>query len=195
MTAMTIDTIPMGARIAAVFADAAAKRTFVRRLMLPPDHSTPLQACLVAAARAMGAAGYVSQGATLLSGFSVLDNVRFPALCRQPDGEAIFIKRVRLLCRLAGIAPHLLARQTQEMDLLERLQATFLQAMLPAPELLVFDAIFDGLGAAEQVQAATLVQTFHRMYPLRCSIYLGYAPPPDRLYGVTSIIEESSECL
>jgi ABC-type glutathione transport system ATPase component len=185
----------MGAKVAAVFADAAAKRAFVQRLLREPEVQASPQGGLLAAARAMGATGYVSQGATLLSGFSVLDNIRFPALYSQPDGEAKFMMRVRLLCRLAAITPHLLTRQTQQMDLLERLQATFLQALAVEPELLVFDNIFEGLGAGEQVRAAGLAETFHRMYPLRCSIYLGYAPPPDQLYRAASVIEESAENL
>ena len=164
---------PPGSSSVVVFPDTTSQAKNVARCMAHPRK----------------AFGLVSAGTTLLESFSVLDNLRLPLLYhQQPLTHAD--ADLATLCQLAGIeARTLLGRPVAATSRLERIQATFLQAALQRPEMLLCDGIFEGLGAAERQQAARLIEAFHRLFPLRRSAYLGVAAPPVELYTPTLWID------
>jgi ABC-type uncharacterized transport system ATPase subunit len=183
-------SIQWGSRLVVVFSDAAAKAGFVRRLLgaEPIDESD-----VVTKLRAMGPIGYVSAASTFLSPLPVRENVSFPALYRETVAADEVSGRLARWCQFADIPLDLPARQTIDLTARERIQASFLQACLPEPELLVLDAVFDSLAGADQAAVARMADAFHRRYPLRCSIYLGYAAPPEHLYPATSILTQTGD--
>lgn len=181
--------LPFGARVAVSFANAGEKSSFVRALLAgaKPALVTP-ESALLGEAAALRPIGYVSPGATLLSGFSVADNLRIPVQTQDLQGAEPFPARARSACAIAGIDPELLAADVSQLDRLGRIRATFVQALIREPELLVLDAVFEGLGEAEQRQVARLAEGFHRRYLFRRSLCLGYASPSRQLYPATAEI-------
>lgn len=183
----TVGTHPVryGVRIAAVFKREESKRDFVQELMqrIPMETYTPM----VARARALGVPGYVSKGRTLLSGFTVRDNVYMSLEFRLPRAAQEMRKRTHLLCRFCGIDVSLLEQDATGLSELEKIQATFLQAIVGEPDLMVCDAIFEGLAPAQQACAAKLTAGYRSLYPLRSVLYLGYARPASELFAVSDV--------
>lgn len=165
--------LPPAGRAVVVFADSTRQAKFIEGCML----------------RNRSHFGLVSAGTTLLGSLSVLDNLRLPLYyhdqpLRHADDD------LAMLCRVARIeANSLLPRPVAATSRVERIQASFLQAALLRPEVLLCDSIFEGLGAAERQQVAALVEGFHLLFPLRRSACLGVTAPAEGLYPHTIWID------
>ena len=179
-----------GAQPLALFANEARKQQFVQTMVQPTFAQGDVPA-LHARIQTLGTVAYASRGVTLLSGFSVLENISLPLLHRLSITPLEILRRCRLLSRFAGIAPALLKRDAAGLGALEKIQACFLQAAAGEPGLLVLDAVFDALPPPDQQRVAAMVQGYRRLYPLRCILLLGYAAPPPHLYLPTSVIDEA----
>lgn len=179
------DCLVYGAQVVVMFTDEGRKRDFVCALM--QRRPKAILSPLLERTRALGMVGYVSRGRTLLSGFSVRENVYMPLQHRHPCALQELHQRTKLLCDFGGIATPLLERKADELSALEQIQASFLQAAVGEPDLLVFDAVFEGLTFSDQDRVAKLVSGYHSLYPLRRVLYLGYVPPPSDLYATSAV--------
>ena len=177
------------ASVFAEFQDGASKSGFVRQLMAHETCTTLSPAILWA--RSFRTVGYVSQGRTLLSGFNVRENVYLPLLYRGQATRAEAMARIDRLCDFCCIPIYLLDRDTGALSALESIHASFLQAAVAEPELLVFDAVFDGLSHADQACVAKLISGYRSLFPLRPMLYLGYAMPDPELYAPTTVLPQS----
>jgi hypothetical protein len=83
-----------------------------------------------------------------------------------------------------------LDRDTGTLSALESIQASFLQAAVAEPGLLVLDAVLDGLSTADQACAAKLISGYRSLFPLRPMLYLGYAVPDPDLYAPTTVLPQ-----
>ncbi len=167
-----------GACIAAVFDSAEAKALCIASLML--GSPMPTAEPWTAIAR-LGPFGYVSAGITLMSGFSVAENLSMPLAYHRSGRRNELMALAERLCRHAGVDSALLSASCDELSPLERVQATLLQAAVAEPEVLLLDAVFDGLSPQQQQTFATNLQGYRRLMPLRRMIHLGYALPPQHL--------------
>jgi hypothetical protein len=167
-----------GTQAAAVFVETASKARCVQALMSGVSNSL----LRLLQGQGLGLVGYVGRGTTLLSAFSVLDNVRMPLLFQQRVPAVELDRRLRVLCSYSGIDAVFLQRDAGELDALTQIQASFLQAAVHEPELLLLDAVFEGLSQADQEQVAAMLRGYVALYPLRRMLYVGYAMPPLNCY-------------
>jgi ABC-type glutathione transport system ATPase component len=193
MTLATEDAIPcfgFGAQVAVLFRDEASKSDCVHKIAYaqPTGGISPR----IREARALGDVGYVSHGHTLLSAFSVRDNVCMPHLYRGHLEKPEIMRRVVRLCDFGGFSVGILRREVSDLGALERVQTSFLQAAVGEPDLLLMDCIFEGLKPSDQAGVAVLVEGFRRLFPMRRMLYLGYALPPADHYAPTVVLTQES---
>lgn len=169
-----LDALPYGASALVVLESEPVKSRWLEQLMTTPGNRY----------------GLVSED-TLLAGFSVMDNLRLPFLYHGLPPATVDAD-VRYLSVLAKIDwSHLREKSLSEASRLERLQVSFLQAAIRRPEVLVFDQIFERLGAADRLRAAKLVQAFFTLFPLRRTLYAGLIAPAAELYAASVILEQA----
>lgn len=169
-----LDALPYSACALAVLDSEPVKSAWLEQLMQAPGKHY----------------GLVSED-TLLAGFSVTDNLRLPFLYHGlPPGTVD--ADVRYLSTLAEIDwSRLRQMPLSEASRLERLQVSFLQAAIRRPEILVFDQIFERLGAADRLRAAKMVRAFLTLFPLRRTVYVGLIAPAAELYAASVILEQT----
>ena len=75
------------------------------------------------------------------------------------------------------------------LSLFEKRLIGFVKAMVLEPQLLVIDRLFEELGHEEQKGIASLIELYHRRYPLRRMLYVGLSETSSRLLAGFEPIE------
>jgi len=118
----------------------------------------------------------------LVGNLSVSENLALPLLYHQPGEVPAMDRRMAAVFNACGVgqgeAQRLALSMPGALAPFDRKLAAFVRAMLMEPELIVFDAVDEGLPPAEAQRALGFGQLFRLHFPFRTVVHLGYAAPP-----------------
>jgi predicted ABC-type transport system involved in lysophospholipase L1 biosynthesis ATPase subunit len=120
--------------------------------------------------------GFVPELGGLISNLKAWENLLLPTAYHQGLDAAAAEARVQALWRAAD--PHAadlratLGKLPDRLSAHERRLVALIRAMLPGPELLVYDFLSAGLEAGVAARLYALTERFHREQPGRVSLYL-----------------------
>lgn len=147
--------------------DAGTARLFGQDLYRAPDSAR------LALLRRIG---FVPELGGLISNLKAWENLLLPAAYHQGLDAAAAEARVQALWRAAepGTADlrATMGKLPDRLSAYERRLVALLRAMLPGPELLVYDFLSAGLEAGAAARLYALTERFHREQPGRASLYL-----------------------
>jgi len=147
--------------------DAGTVRLFGQNLYRMPDD---------ARLALLRRAGFVPEQGGLISNLKAWENLLLPAAYHQGLDAAAAEAHVQALWRAAdpGVADlrATLGKLPDRLDTRERRLVALIRAMLPGPELLVYDFLSAGLEAGVAARLYALTERFHREQPGRVSLYL-----------------------
>ena len=117
--------------------------------------------------------GAVSPIVGLITNLNAWENISLPAAYH---GTAPLEQVLRLAHEVLGVfgvdARHFFARIPDELGVLERKIAAFVRSLVIAPELMVFDALEDGLSYAESRHAARFEAEYRARAPYGTVLYV-----------------------
>ena len=94
--------------------------------------------------------GAVSPIVGLVTNLNAWENISLPAAYHgSPRLERVVSLTHEVLAAFGADPDHFLARIPDELGMLERKMAAFVRSLIATPELMVFDALEDGLSSAE----------------------------------------------
>lgn len=144
--------------------------------------------------QAMADTAVVRPDGGLISNLRVWENLALPLQYHDLPGSETIESRAIDVFLGAGIAADEATRITgllpDELTRYERCLASFVRAMLIEPEILVFNAVFDGLTLDETSRVARFHTLFRHRHPFRTAVFLGFdhALPggirPDALFRI-----------
>lgn len=120
--------------------------------------------------------GIVPEQGGLISNLKIWENILLPAWYHRKLNAAVAEPRVVALWHEAdpgaGDLRELMGRLPDRLTTFERRLAALVRALLPEPDLLVYDFLTFGLDAAAAGRLLGLTQRFHGAKPGRVSVYL-----------------------
>ncbi len=117
--------------------------------------------------------GGVSPMGGLMSNLNAWENIALPAAYHgAPPLPEVAQMASDVLTALGAEPNDLFARLPDELGLLERKIAAFVRLLVAAPELLVFDALEDGLSHGECRQVARLQAEYRARHPEGTVVYV-----------------------
>ena len=147
-----------------------------------------LKAQLFRALSELAPVGVVAGDGGLIGNLKVWENLVLPVAYRGGAPLAELEARAERLFREAGILrarfAELCAGLPDRLSAFERRLAVFVRAMLAEPEIMVYDALFDGLARADAERAAGFDRVFQLHFPFRTALFVnsensapaGFAP-------------------
>lgn len=174
-------TIPLGTSLSLVAGtrpDRDALLHFLTGLEdeLPPCWAqSPIGATLCALREVSGAqVAVAAEDGGMLQWLDSWNNIVLPLYYDSPAVAAAAEQRAEaILLALGEDAEIFRSRPVATLSLYQQRLAGFVKAMLVEPQLLVLDALYERLGAAEQQQVTAWITLFRRRYPLRRMLYVG----------------------
>ena len=117
--------------------------------------------------------GAVSPIVGLMSNLNAWENIALPAAYHgAPPLPEVAQMASEVLTALGAEPGHVFARLPDELGLLDRKIAAFVRLLVAAPELLVFDALEDGLSHGECRQVARLEAEYRARRPDGTVVYV-----------------------
>ena len=117
--------------------------------------------------------GAVSPIVGLMSNLNAWENIALPAAYHgAPPLPEVAQMASDVLTALGAEPNHVFARLPDELGLLDRKIAAFVRLLVAAPELLVFDALEDGLSYGECRQVARLEAEYRARHPDGTVVYV-----------------------
>jgi ABC-type transporter Mla maintaining outer membrane lipid asymmetry ATPase subunit MlaF len=117
--------------------------------------------------------GAVSPIVGLITNLNAWENISLPAAYHgSPPLEQVAALAHEVLVAFGADPRAFLARIPDELGMLERKMATFVRSLVAAPELMVFDALEDGLSYAECRHAARFEAEYRARQPQGTVLYV-----------------------
>jgi ABC-type transporter Mla maintaining outer membrane lipid asymmetry ATPase subunit MlaF len=117
--------------------------------------------------------GAVSPIVGLVANLNAWENISLPAAYHgAPPLEQVASLAHEVLDAFGAEPRRFLARLPDELSVLERKMATFVRGLVAAPELMVFDALEDGLSAADCRHAARFEAEYRARAPQGTVLYV-----------------------
>jgi len=117
--------------------------------------------------------GAVSPIVGLMSNLNAWENISLPAAYHgAPPLPEVAQLATDVLTKLGAEPDYFFARLPDELGLLERKMASFVRLLVAAPELMVFDALEDGLSYAECKHAARFEAEYRARQPNGTVLYV-----------------------
>ena len=117
--------------------------------------------------------GAVSPIVGLITNLNAWENISLPAAYHgSPPLEQVATLAHEVLVAFGADPRQFLARIPDELGMLERKMATFVRSLVAAPELMVFDALEDGLSYAECRHAARFEAEYRARQPQGTVLYV-----------------------
>lgn len=117
--------------------------------------------------------GSVSPIVGLITNLNAWENIALPAAYhRSPPLEQVATLTHEVLAAFGAEPRDFLARIPDELGMLERKMATFVRSLVAAPELMVFDALEDGLSSAECRYVARFETEYRARAPQGTVLYV-----------------------
>jgi ABC-type transporter Mla maintaining outer membrane lipid asymmetry ATPase subunit MlaF len=117
--------------------------------------------------------GAVSPIVGLMSNLNAWENIALPAAYHgAPPLPEVAQLATAVLTKLGAEPDYFFARLPDELGLLERKMASFVRLLVVAPELMVFDALEDGLSYAECKHAARFEAEYRARQPNGTVLYV-----------------------
>lgn len=117
--------------------------------------------------------GAVSPIVGLITNLNAWENIALPAAYHgSPALEQVATLAHDVLAAFGADPRQFLARIPDELGMLERKMATFVRSLVAAPELMVFDALEDGLSYAECRHAARFESEYRARQPQGTVLYV-----------------------
>ena len=117
--------------------------------------------------------GAVSPIVGLITNLNAWENIALPAAYHgAPPLEQVAMLAHEVLAAFGAQPRHFLARIPDELGMLERKMAAFVRSLVTAPELMVFDALEDGLSYAECRHAARFEAEYRARQPQGTVLYV-----------------------
>jgi ABC-type transporter Mla maintaining outer membrane lipid asymmetry ATPase subunit MlaF len=117
--------------------------------------------------------GAVSPIVGLITNLNVWENISLPAAYHgSPPLEQVATLAHEVLVAFGADPRPFLARIPDELGMLERKMAAFVRSLVAAPELMVFDALEDGLSYAECRHAARFEAEYRSRQPQGTVLYV-----------------------
>ena len=117
--------------------------------------------------------GAVSPIVGLITNLNAWENIALPAAYHgAPPLEQVAMLAREVLAAFGAQPRHFLARIPDELGMLERKMAAFVRSLVTAPELMVFDALEDGLSYAECRHAARFEAEYRARQPQGTVLYV-----------------------
>jgi len=117
--------------------------------------------------------GAVSPIVGLMSNLNAWENIALPAAYHgAPPLPEVAQMAADVLAALGAEPNYFFARLPDELGLLDRKIATFVRLLVAAPELLVFDALEDGLSYGECRQVARFEAEYRARHPSGTVVYV-----------------------
>ena len=117
--------------------------------------------------------GAVSPIVGLVSNLNAWENIALPAAYHGSPPLAEVAQLAHDVLAAFGAEPrYFLARLPDELGMLERKMATFVRGLVAAPDLMVFDALEDGLSFAECKHAARFEAEYRARAPQGTVLYV-----------------------
>lgn len=118
----------------------------------------------------------VPAGGGFVGNLKVWENLVLPATYhgtpRLADLDARASELFALLGGAAGYGAQLCGELPDRLSLLDLRRAAFVRAMLIEPEMIVFDALFEGLAGDEIEAVRSFDRVFHRYFPFRTAVWV-----------------------
>jgi ABC-type transporter Mla maintaining outer membrane lipid asymmetry ATPase subunit MlaF len=117
--------------------------------------------------------GAVSPVVGLMTNLNAWENISLPAAYHRSVPLAQVARLAREVLAAFGVEPRaFFSRIPDELGMLERKIAAFVRSLVGAPELMVFDALEDGLSAAECQHAARFEAEYRSRRPGGSVLYI-----------------------
>jgi ABC-type transporter Mla maintaining outer membrane lipid asymmetry ATPase subunit MlaF len=117
--------------------------------------------------------GTVSPIVGLITNLNAWENISLPAAYHgSPRLEQVVSLTHEVLAAFGADPDHFLARIPDELGMLERKMAAFVRSLVATPELMVFDALEDGLSSAECRYVARFEAEYRARAPQGTVLYV-----------------------
>lgn len=121
----------------------------------------------------------------LISNLQVWENIVLPVQYHAIELAGTLednVVRVLLQCGLAdeSAVSDLLLKRPDQLSLLEKRLVGFVRAMLMSPELIIYDALNEGLSRKELVWMARIDSVFRLYFPFRTSVLVSFEEYRDK---------------
>jgi predicted ABC-type transport system involved in lysophospholipase L1 biosynthesis ATPase subunit len=124
-------------------------------------------------------AAVVSPGGDLIGNLKVWENLALPVAWRGIRDRALEARAQGLLAELGFEGDRLSAlcgAMPEALSPFELRAIAFTRAMLVAPEVIVFDRLFEGLARNDRERATRFERLFHLAFPFRTSVFVDSEP-------------------
>lgn len=129
----------------------------------------------------------------LLQSLDAWRNVLLPVSFHAAHDSRAARLRAQGILAAVGRRPEDFMASPAQLSLFEKRLIGFVKAAVLEPQLLVIDRLFEELGHEEQKSIASLLELFHRRYPLRRMLYVGLSEsPPGLLAGFEPLEREEA---